>query len=333
MSKKVYVFLLIVFWLLPVFLFGFEQEKVFDKYRSGQVPLSSQKGDTKSFKDSGFTSCSSQKCLEREQKIPVQGEKFEESKSKSVEKTEKPYVLKGEFEEGQVVSGVYYKVTPEKTTMIEMSNVDINRIVCPINIQDVIFSEEKGVVVNVVGRNAFVKFKVKKVNENFEYSKTPVDIHVVCGGKVYSIIAFPKKIPAVLVYLEDKETLLKSSLESISKLNFEERLVYYVKEIFAGRVPFEAEPEKVNVKHNVFKDLEIVELVRYVIEGEGIVLKFFSLKYVGNDNYIDLNERLFLKKELTVSPLAVSLSKLRLSKGETAELIIIEKKLAKEKES
>lgn len=243
-------------------------------------------------------------------------------------KKEEPYVplKRDELSEGKVVEGVYYVVSPEKTTMVQLSNVDVNRIVCPVPIQDVVYSEEKGVKIKVVDRNAFVKFQVKKVEDEFEYATTPVDIHVVCNGKVYSIVAFPKKIPAVLVYLEDRDLTLKKNLEGFSELSFEEKVAKIVKDIFSGKIPPGAEYKVFEKRYDVFKDLELIEKARYVYDGEGLEVRFFTVKYIGNGTHVDLHERLFLKKEITVRPLAISLGRLRLNKGEATELVLIEKK-------
>lgn len=230
------------------------------------------------------------------------------------------------FTPGQVFEGVYYVVEPEKTTMVRMSNVDINRIVCPLPIQDVVFSEEKGVVVKVIDRNAFVKFKVKKIGESFQYSETPVDIHVVCNNKVYSLIAFPAKVPAALIYLEDKELTLKEKVDKLQNVPFEERITTLVKQFFSGNIPPEAEFKKVDVKHNLFTDLEIEEKAHYEFEGENVRVKYFVLTYIGDKPYVDLNERMFLRKEITVSPYAISIEKLRLKKGEKTGMIVIERK-------
>ena len=47
------------------------------------------------------------------------------------------------------------KVSPEITTQVRLSNSDINRVICPVDIKDVIYSEEKGLAVNLSGKNAY----------------------------------------------------------------------------------------------------------------------------------------------------------------------------------
>ena len=53
---------------------------------------------------------------------------------------------------------------------MRLSNSDINRVICPVDIKDVIYSEEKGLTVNLSGKNAFVKFLVVKKDGKEMYS-------------------------------------------------------------------------------------------------------------------------------------------------------------------
>lgn len=277
---------------------------------------------------SAFSAAPAAEVHKTEEKISRTEKKVSEKEEK--EKIYRLPISEEELKEGKVVSGVYYVVTPEKTTMINMSNVDINRIVCPVDVQDVVYSEEKGVKVKVLGRNVFVKFQVRKVvedgEERIEYSTTPVDIHVVCNGKVFPIIAVPKRVPSVLVYLEDKEAEIKERLEESRELSYEERLARIVKEFFTGKIPLNAEFVKDERKFHLYKNLVIDKKGTYVLEGEGIQVSFFEITYNGEKLFVDLNERMFLKKELTARPLAVSLDRLKLKKGEKAVLLIIEKR-------
>ena len=74
------------------------------------------------------------------------------------------------------------KVSPEITTQVRLSNSDINRVICPVDIKDVIYSEEKGLAVNLSGKNAFVKFLVVKKDGKEMYSMTPSELYFVCDG-------------------------------------------------------------------------------------------------------------------------------------------------------
>ena len=52
-------------------------------------------------------------------------------------------------------------VPAEVPTMVELSGKEINRIVCPGQMSDLIFSKEKGITGHFSGNNAFIKFTIE----------------------------------------------------------------------------------------------------------------------------------------------------------------------------
>lgn len=220
-------------------------------------------------------------------------------------------------------AGNSYIVSPERTTMVKMSSTDVNRIVCPIDIKDVVYSEEKGIQVKISGKNAFVKFLVKRLGGKETYSNIPADMYVVCGDKVYNIIAMPERIPSVNVYLEDKEQKIKDTLEKNATIPYERKIVNYVKDFMSGKIPPEATYNPVDKEYRLYQDIEIKEKGNYVIEGEGFTVRVFHV--IGKKQGIEIKEKDFLRKEITQNPLAISLDKLKLNQGDKAVLLIIEK--------
>lgn len=220
-------------------------------------------------------------------------------------------------------AGNSYIVSPERTTMVKMSSTDVNRIVCPIDIKDVVYSEEKGIQVKISGKNAFVKFLVKRLGGKETYSNIPADMYVVCGDKVYNIIAMPERIPSVNVYLEDKEQKIKDTLEKNAIIPYERKIVNYVKDFMSGKIPPEATYNPVDKEYKLYQDIEIKERGSYVIEGEGFTVRVFHV--TGKKQGIEIKEKDFLRKEITQNPLAISLDKLKLNQGDRAVLLIIEK--------
>ena len=66
-----------------------------------------------------------------------------------------PQTLDSGFSEQELLPdplSMAQKVSPEITTQVRLSNSDINRVICPVDIKDVIYSEEKGLAVNSPGR-------------------------------------------------------------------------------------------------------------------------------------------------------------------------------------
>lgn len=221
------------------------------------------------------------------------------------------------------LAGNSYIVSPEKTTMVKMSSSDVNRIVCSVDIKDVVYSEEKGVQVKISGKNAFVKFLVKKLGGKEIYSTIPADMYVVCGDKVYNIIAMPERIPSVNVYLEDKEQKIKEVLEKNVTMPYERKIINYVKDFMSGKIPPEATYNSVEKEYKIYQDVEVREKGNYVIEGEGFTIRVFYV--ISKKQGIEIKEKDFLKKEITQNPLAISLDKLKLNQGDRAVLLIIEK--------
>ena len=221
-----------------------------------------------------------------------------------------------------------YIVEPETTTAVKMSASDVNRIVCPVDIRDVVYSEEKGLQIKIAGKNAFIKFLIKRIGTKEEYSKIPADIYVVCGDRVYSIIAFPQRQPATTVYLQDKGHKVKEMVDKYASMPLEKKIIELVKAFSKDTPPLEAEFHPVRKEHKLYEGLKILEKGRYVILGEGLQVKVIDITVTelpANTKYVEIAEKDFLRAEITRTPLALSLDKLRLYKGDTARLLIIEK--------
>ena len=91
-------------------------------------------------------------------------------------------------------------IPPEIPTMVDLSNRDINRVVCSGGeISDMLFSKEKGLTGHFTGNSAYVKFTIEEVNGKRIYAHEPSEMYIVCGGSTYSLIANPvNKQPAIV---------------------------------------------------------------------------------------------------------------------------------------
>lgn len=84
---------------------------------------------------------------------------------------------------------------PEISHHVVFSNVDINRLVCSAGkVQDVYFSEEKGVEVVTNENSVMVKFKLKIEGGKESYVKKISEFYVSCGSEIYTIFAEPKSV-------------------------------------------------------------------------------------------------------------------------------------------
>ncbi len=225
--------------------------------------------------------------------------------------------------EGEI-SGSIQTVYPEMTTAIKMSSVDINRVVCNEDIKDVVFSEEKGLMVKVSGRYAFIKFQAKKEKNKVQYSKVPADLYIVCSGEVYSIIAIPEQRPAMNIYLSSPKNKVKQTLQRYEGLPLEKKILEIVKSIYTNKIDdsylWTENREKIK---KIYEPLDITMKGYYDIEGEGMRVKLYL---VTTNTPVTLTESKFLLPEISNAPLAIALDKLKLSKGDTATLIVIERR-------
>jgi len=228
---------------------------------------------------------------------------------------------------GTVFSGT---ILPETATKVRMSNSDVNRIVCPGNIKDVIFSREKGLTVKIDGHNAFLKFLITKKRNKKIYVTTPSEIYVVCDGDVYSIIAMPKRIPAQTIRLSSgrKEKIRENNL-LFSGLPFETRILSLIKRVYTEDIPESFDVELTDRKYSLYEGIGLTLRRIVTVEGEGIRVKEYVAEMLQNGGKssakeIELSEKDFLKTGLTVNPIAISIDMMNLKEGDTARVFIVE---------
>ena len=221
-------------------------------------------------------------------------------------------------------------ILPEMTTKVRMSNSDVNRIVCPGNIKDVIFSREKGLTVKIDGHNAFVKFLITKKRNRKTYVTTPSEVYVVCAGDVYSIIAVPKRIPAQTIRLSSgRKKRIKENNLLFSGLAFETRILSLIRSVYTEEIPDSFDVELTDKKYSLFEDIGLTLRRIVTVEGEGLRVKEYIAEMLQNGGRssakeIELSEKNFLKTELTVNPIAISIDRMNLKKGDTARVFIVE---------
>ena len=92
-------------------------------------------------------------------------------------------------------------ISPDMPSIVQLSNRDINRIVCSGPMSDLIYSEEKGVTGHFSGNSAFIKFKAEDLDGQLTYAETPSELFIVCNGAVYTLIAEPNATSSVTLHL------------------------------------------------------------------------------------------------------------------------------------
>ncbi len=218
-------------------------------------------------------------------------------------------------------------VVPEKTTVIDLSNSDVNRITCDGQIDDLIFSSEKGVDGHYVGENAFIKFKITKRGSEKIYSTIPTELFVSCQGKIYSLIANPKHIPAVTLRLSaGKEASIKKNKELFDAMPFEKKIIALVKQAYKSNYPDSYLVRNTNQGIEVNPQLNVVLDKVVDVEGEGLRVKELS---VTARQPLELDEKMFLNRNVGENVIAIAIDDHVLKDGKATRVFVVESKEAK----
>ena len=217
-------------------------------------------------------------------------------------------------------------VMPDVAQPVELSSSDVNRITCQGEIKDVVYSREKGITVKFSGRDAFVKFRTGLKDGKTTYSTTPSEIFVVCGDNVYSLIALPKRIPARSIRLSPGKTEnIRKNRSLFGALPFEKKVLSAIRSLYTEEIPESFTLSTPNKRIDLFRDLDLVLARVAVVEGEGIQVKEYRGTLAGGDkDRIELGEKDFLRNEISTDPIAVSLDRLVLKKGEILRAFVVE---------
>ena len=218
-------------------------------------------------------------------------------------------------------------IPPELTTAVTLSSSDINRIVCSGTVNDLIFSEEKGVDGHFAGNSAFVKFKISKQGEELSYATTPTELYVICNNAVYSLIATPEHIPAVTLRLAPAVTdRLKENVSRFQGLPFEKKVLQLIREASAGEFAESYRVTPAAVPVNLSADLYI-KLYRIVeVEGIGLRLKEYSVRATAAGSTLQLDEKMFLTPEMGERIIAVAIEQHNLKPGEATRIFVVEQR-------
>ena len=218
-------------------------------------------------------------------------------------------------------------IPAEVTTAIELSSTDVNRIVCPGPISDLIFSKEKGIEGHFSGNNAFVKFGILvEAGAGKQYSTTPSELFLNCGGAIYSLIATPKRIPSVTVRLAALPTAdLKQNAERYQALPFEKKVLQLIREAYLGEYPESYRVTKEDAEVAVSADLTVRLIKTIEVEGAGLRLKEYVARPAGG-KAVRLTERDFLRPGMGKRIVAVVVENQGLEAGQSSRVFIVEQR-------
>ena len=215
-------------------------------------------------------------------------------------------------------------ILPEVPTPVQLSNHDLNRIVCPGTMQDLIFSKEKGLTGRFSGNSAFIKFMIKKSGEEYIYATTPSEIFAICNGSIFTLIATPADIPSVTLRLASpKGDTVKQNLAHYQNMPLEKQALQIIREAYNGSYPSSYLIQESDQQINLDPDLD-TRLVQAVdVDGVGLRLKKYEVKSMKD---MDLTEKTFLNPAISNAILPVAVEDHNLKSDETTRVFVVEKK-------
>jgi conjugal transfer pilus assembly protein TraK len=223
-------------------------------------------------------------------------------------------------------------ILPDVSTAIELSASDVNRVTC-VNgaITDVIYSQEKGLVVKYSGKNAFIKFHVISEGNKSKllYSNTPTEIYFVCDDQVYTVVALPKRIPAQQVKLSNAVVnRIKQNKDFFADMSYEQRLVTIIQRTYKDDFEDSWIVHGINRIIDDFSNYQVTHVRNVVIEGEGILLKEYHVRFTDMTRMEGgrIEEKMFLTRDLTSNTVAIALDKTLVKPNERVRLFIVESK-------
>lgn len=217
-------------------------------------------------------------------------------------------------------------IPAEAPTAVELSNTDINRIVCPGPLNDLIFSKEKGMTGHFAGKNAFVKFKIEDNGTDYVYAHTPSELFVVCNNTVYTLIVTPVDIPSVTLRLASLSSdTFKKNISHYKNLPLEKRALQIINEAYNETYPSSYQIAETDKQITLSADLSI-RLTQIVdVEGVGLRLKKYIVKSLSKKT-IGLDEKIFLSPSISNSILAVAVEHHNLQTGESSRVFVVDQK-------
>jgi conjugal transfer pilus assembly protein TraK len=215
-------------------------------------------------------------------------------------------------------------VSPERPTPVKLSSSDMNRLTCTDGpIKDINYSGEKGLLVKISGREAYIKFRALKSSGKTIFARNPTELIINCNDRIYTLITLPDRIPTQTVRLGSKTDALV-----LSGMAIEQKILSFVKAVYTGQIPdaFTVTLEKKPKDLNIFKDIELIPLRVVTADGEGLKVREFEARVRPRSSLvaIDLAEGDFLTDRIGKEIFAISIEKPHLTPQDVTRIFIVE---------
>jgi len=217
-------------------------------------------------------------------------------------------------------------ILPEVPTEVTVSNHDINRIVCPGQMNDLIFSKEKGLVGHFSGNSAFIKFKVENNGGEYTYASEPCELFAVCDNIVYSLIVIPDDIPSVTRRLASpKGKAFKKNIAHYKNMPLEKQALQIIREAYNEPYPTSYRVAESRKEIALSPDFSTTLVQAVDVDGVGLQMKKFQVTSKATGK-IQVEEQDFLSPTVSDSILAVAVEDHTLNPGESTRVFVVEKK-------
>ncbi|MBI5178171.1 MAG: type-F conjugative transfer system secretin TraK [Nitrospinae bacterium] len=183
-------------------------------------------------------------------------------------------------------------VLPEVTTVVPLSAVDQNRIVCPDLIRDARGSIEKGLLEpQIAGKEVFIKFAWVDTGRGPQYARQPNELFIMCGDERYQLLVRPRKIPTQTIYLSSGLKKRIEQNEGVFKSNsIEESAIKMIALVHNDDLPESFSIREVNRTLNKFKELKTRLKRKVIAEGTGMELYEYEVLLAEGIKEVRLDE-------------------------------------------
>ncbi len=217
-------------------------------------------------------------------------------------------------------------IQAEIPTAVKLSNRDINRIVCPGPMNDLIFSQEKAMTGHFSGNNGFIKFKIEDSGTEYLYADTQSELFVVCSNAVYTLLVTPADIPSVTLRLASPNgDTFKKNINHYQKMPLEKQALLLIREAYHGDYPASYRISDSTRMVSLSPELETQLLQVVDVDGVGLRLRKYQATSL-SDGSIDVNEQLFLSSSISNSILAVAVDNHTLEPNQSTMVFIVDQK-------
>jgi len=235
------------------------------------------------------------------------------------------------------------QVLPEIPATIELSNRDVNRLVCANGgpLSNPVFSIEKPltVVPGADGRSYYVKFKALQDNATMDlkYYSEPTELYLTCGKSVFELVIKPSYVDRKTITLgSDTVDRIHQNQELMGSMALEESAVMLATAIIKDAkdqdplpTSFTERPAKAQGWVTGLTDrmgrpvaVKIKKIRDVLVDGTGLRASHYTI--YANTNVM-LDELMFLKSSFGSNIFTVTLEALHLSKGMQTTLVIVQR--------